>query len=97
MQGRFAGAWQTLPQFRTTLAAGPLQRPGDRSNTERFSELIDSYPALFARTPFMPVLGNHDRQIMYRLLQPPAEPIYDLEATAFRRWLRAEIQRQPFA
>ena len=63
-----------------------LERPGDRSNTEPFAQLIDTYPALFARTPFMPVLGNHDRQLMYRLLQPPAEPIYDLEATAFRRF-----------
>jgi len=63
-----------------------FDKPGDVHFTDPFSRLIDQYPVLFATTPFMPLLGNHDRQLFPRLLKPPAEPIYDLEATAFRSY-----------
>ena len=55
-------------------------------NTEPFSRLIDSAPDLFRSTPFLPVLGNHDRQIRPRGTKPPPEAVYDIEATAFRRF-----------
>ncbi|HSI33207.1 MAG: metallophosphoesterase [Phycisphaerae bacterium] len=56
-----------------------------KSPTLAFSQLIDRDPALFATTPFMPVLGNHDREIRPRGGdKPPAEPVYDVEATAYR-------------
>jgi hypothetical protein len=34
----------------------------------------------------MPVLGNHDKEARPRGAAPPAEPVYDVEATAFRRF-----------
>ena len=48
--------------------------------------MIDQYPDLFRSTPFMPVLGNHDREIRPRGPKPPAEPVYDIEAKAFRNF-----------
>lgn len=96
-----AADWQDQPRLDGLLSDDPhlllscgdliaglmrLDQPGDYNNTAPFSRLIDAYPALFAQTPFMPVLGNHDRQIYYRLLQPPPEPVYDLKATAFLRF-----------
>lgn len=53
-------------------------------NTAPFSALIDTGGELFRSTPFMPALGNHDREIRPRGDKPPAEPVYDVEATAFR-------------
>ena len=49
-----------------------------------FSRLIDAHPALFRTTPMLPALGNHDREIRPRGPRPPPEPVYDIEATAFR-------------
>jgi hypothetical protein len=60
--------------------------PGVTDCTKPYSELIDAYPQLFRGTPFMPVLGNHDREIRPRGDKPPAERVYDVEATAFRRF-----------
>ena len=54
--------------------------------TKPYGELIDAYPALFRSTPLMPTLGNHDREIRPRGGKPPAEPVYDVNATAFRRF-----------
>jgi hypothetical protein len=54
--------------------------------TKPYGELIDRYPELFRSTPFMAVLGNHDREIRPRGPQPPAEPVYDIDATAFRNF-----------
>lgn len=54
--------------------------------TKAFSNLIDSQGDLFRSTPFMPVLGNHDREITPRGPEPPAHPVYDIEATAYRRF-----------
>ncbi len=51
-----------------------------------YSELIAAYPELFRSVPFMPALGNHDREIRPRGNQPPAEPVYDVDATAFRKF-----------
>lgn len=52
--------------------------------TKAFSALIDSQLDLFQSTPFMPVLGNHDREITPRGPKPPAHAVYDVDATAFR-------------
>ena len=59
---------------------------GQRDCIEPYVELIDAYPDLFRSTPFMPVLGNHDREIRPRGSQPPAEAVYDVDAVAFRRF-----------
>jgi hypothetical protein len=60
-----------------------LDDPGARDHAAPFSRLIGQYPDLFARTPFLPALGNHDRQIRYDDGATDA-PLYDVEATAFR-------------
>lgn len=52
--------------------------------TKAFSALIDSQRDLFRSTPFMPVLGNHDREMTPRGSQPPDHPVYDVDAVAFR-------------
>lgn len=59
---------------------------GTKDCIEPYSALIDAYPKLFRSTPFMPVLGNHDREMRPRGSQPPTEPVYDVDATAFRRF-----------
>lgn len=57
-----------------------------REGTKAFSALIDSQPQLFCSTPFMTVLGNHDREIRSRGPKPPPEAVYDVEATAYREF-----------
>jgi hypothetical protein len=52
--------------------------------TKPYEDLVDAYPELFRSVPFLPVPGNHDREIRPRGSKPPAEPVYDIEATAFR-------------
>lgn len=64
---------------------GSLHQKG-REGTKVFSTLIDSQPELFRSTPFMPVLGNHDREIHPRGPKPPPDPVYDVEATAYREF-----------
>lgn len=64
---------------------GSLHQKG-REGTKAFSALIDSQPELFRTTPFMPVLGNHDREIRSRGPKPPPEAVYDVEATAYREF-----------
>lgn len=59
---------------------------GQKDCVKPYAALIDAYPELFRSTPFMPVLGNHDREIRPRGSKPPAEPVYDVDATAFRRF-----------
>jgi hypothetical protein len=56
----------------------------DGGGTQAYSRLIDAYPDLFRTTIFMPVLGNHDKEIRPRGDAPPQEPVYDVNATAFR-------------
>jgi len=53
--------------------------------TKPFSDLIRAYPDLFSSVPFMPALGNHDREIRPRAgKEPPPEAVYDVDATAWR-------------
>ena len=59
---------------------------GNEDCIKPYAELIDQYPDLFRSTPFMPVLGNHDKEIRPRGNKPPEEPVYDIDATAFRRF-----------
>lgn len=56
-----------------------MEEAGGAAYTKPFANLIGAYPALFARVPFLPVPGNHGRQIGY-------PEVYDVEATAFRRF-----------
>jgi hypothetical protein len=60
--------------------------PGAIDCTKPYGELIDAYPVLFRSVPFMPALGNHDREIRPRGDKPPTEPVYDVEAAAFRKF-----------
>jgi hypothetical protein len=57
---------------------------GRKDCTKPYSRLIDVYPELFRTTIFMPVLGNHDKEVHPRGSAPPREPVYDVNATAFR-------------
>lgn len=57
--------------------------PGKRGCITPYANLIGTYPELFRSTPFMPILGNHDRQIYPRGSKPPAHAVYDIDATAF--------------
>ena len=61
-------------------------QPVEPTDTTAFSQLVDRYPELFSTTPWMPLLGNHDREIRPRGPKPPPEPVYDVEATAFRQF-----------
>src|SRR5687768_17549466 len=61
-------------------------QPVPATDTTAFSKLVDRYPQLFAATPWLPLLGNHDREIRPRGPKPPAEPVYDIEAKAFREF-----------
>jgi hypothetical protein len=58
----------------------------DGGGTRAYSRLIDAYPELFRTTIFMPVLGNHDKEARPRGAAPPEEPVYDVNATAFREF-----------
>lgn len=96
-----ASDWQSKPDLSAILRDDPhlLLTGGDQINDlytscgegktdciKPYAALIERYPALFRSVPFMPVLGNHDRQIRPRGNAPPAEAVYDVEATAFRRF-----------
>ena len=60
-----------------TLASLNLQRGMLHTAAELGSKL-------FRRTPLMPILGNHDREITSRGPKPPAHAVYDIEAKAYR-------------
>ncbi|MDF1756015.1 MAG: metallophosphoesterase [Verrucomicrobiales bacterium] len=62
-----------------------LFQPG-KEGTKAYSALIDSSHELFRSTPLMPILGNHDRQLTPRGPEPPAHPVYDIEAAAYREF-----------
>ncbi|MDB6072605.1 MAG: hypothetical protein JWO89_245 [Verrucomicrobiaceae bacterium] len=71
------------------LTAGdnvPSLHEKDREGIKAFSALIAKYPAVFRSIPFMPALGNHDREVTSRGPKPPEKPVYDTEATAFREF-----------
>jgi len=92
--------WQSLPDLSALikddvhllLTAGDNIRnlwqscgPGKPECIKPYLKLIGTYPRLFRSTPFMPILGNHDREAHPRGKQPPQHAVYDVEATAFRR------------
>lgn len=61
-------------------------QPVPRETTTAFSQFVARSPELFRTTPWMPLLGNHDREIRPRGPKPPTEPVYDVEATAYREF-----------
>ena len=73
-------AGDNIPSLHETCGAG------EKDCIRPYAALIDAYPELFRSTPFLPALGNHDKEIRPRGNRPPAEPVYDIEATAFRRF-----------
>ncbi|MEM1294164.1 MAG: metallophosphoesterase [Verrucomicrobiota bacterium] len=96
-----ASDWQGLPDLSAIksddvhllLTAGDqisnthqLCGPGNKECVEPYGRLIDRYPNLFRSVPFMPVLGNHDKEMRPRGRKPPEESVYDIEATAFRQF-----------
>ena len=96
-----AADWQGLPDLSAIrnddvhllLTAGDnisnthqLCGPGNKQCVEPYARLIDRYPELFRSVPFMPVLGNHDKEMRPRGSKPPKQPVYDIDATAFRRF-----------
>ena len=62
-----------------------LHSPG-REGVRAFAALIDAHHTLFQSIPFLPVLGNHDRELTPRGAAPPLHSVYDVEATAFREF-----------
>lgn len=64
----------------------PSLHEKDRIGTKAFSALIDSQRALFQSTPFMPILGNHDREVTPRGPKPPEHAVYDVSAAAYREF-----------
>ena len=93
--------WQAKPDLAALVADDPhlLMTAGDNipnlypacgENRPEcilpYAKLVETYPELFRSTPLMPVLGNHDKQIRPRGPAPPDEPVYDVSATAFRRF-----------
>ncbi len=96
-----AADWQRLPDLSAIkkddvhllLTAGDnissihqLCGPGNMECVKPYARLIDRYPGLFRSVPFMPVLGNHDKQVRPRGSKPPEQAVYDIDATAFRRF-----------
>ncbi len=59
---------------------------GTKDCVKPYARLIDRYPELFGSVPFMPVLGNHDKEMRPRGSRPPDQPVYDINATSFRRF-----------
>ncbi|MBT3376129.1 MAG: hypothetical protein HN742_07240 [Lentisphaerae bacterium] len=57
---------------------------GNATNIGPYQRLIDTYPELIPAVVLMPVLGNHDREILPRGKRYPPEPTYDPQAVAFR-------------
>lgn len=95
----YAADWQQQPDLTALIndkphlliGCGDLVRNivcladlADLSYAEPFGLLVDRYQSLFATVPFMPALGNHDRQIQPRMFEPLNDPTYDVDATAFR-------------
>lgn len=57
-----------------------------KEGTKAFAALIDAHSEIFRSIPFLPILGNHDRELTPRGPKPPEHPVYDVEATAFREF-----------
>ncbi len=60
---------------------------GKRRCIEPYLKLVRAYPELFRSVIFLPALGNHDKQIRPRGRRFPPEPVYDVAAEAFRRFV----------
>lgn len=69
-------------------------QPVAPDTTVAFSTFVSKAPELFHTTPWIPLLGNHDREIRSRGPgpKPPEEPVYDVEATAFRKFFGLPAQ-----
>lgn len=59
---------------------------GSKDCVKPYLELISSHKELFSSIPFMPILGNHDKEIRDRGTRYPEITSYDLDATAFRKF-----------
>ena len=96
-----AADWQRLPDLSAIkkddvhllLTAGDnissvhqLCGAGNKDCVKPYARLIDRYPELFRSVPFMPALGNHDKEVRPRGRKPPEQTVYDIDATAFRRF-----------
>jgi hypothetical protein len=92
------GNWQAKPNLSSIVAENVnlLMTAGDnvpglhdlcgndvKDCTKPYSALIDAYPDMFRSIPFMPVLGNHDKEIRDPSTATTATPAYDVNATAF--------------
>ncbi|MCF6358125.1 MAG: metallophosphoesterase family protein, partial [Draconibacterium sp.] len=59
-------------------------KEGNKNCIESYLKLIDAHPELFNHFPFMPTLGNHDKQLHPRGPKPPENfMVYDTLSTAF--------------
>ena len=72
-------------------------KPAAPDDVSAYRHLIDRAPELFRTTPFMPALGNHDRELRPRGPKPPPESVYDVEATAFRKFFALPGDRWKWA
>ena len=63
------------------------KQAGDKTFVEPFIGMLKSEAAFFASTPFMPILGNHDKQVGPRVNRRPgaSAETYDVEAAAYLR------------
>lgn len=61
------------------------KQPGDKMCVLPFLGMLKSEAGLFASTPFMPALGNHDRQVGPRVNKRPGagSDVYDIDAAAY--------------
>ncbi|MDD2600036.1 MAG: metallophosphoesterase [Kiritimatiellae bacterium] len=61
------------------------KQAGDKTYIQPFLELLKSEADLFAATPFMPIIGNHDKQVGPRVNKRPgaSSETYDIDATAY--------------
>ncbi|WP_218932054.1 metallophosphoesterase [Adhaeretor mobilis] len=98
------GNWQTRPDLQALLDDDPhlviglgdyvwdTYGPCGKKKVcfKPFEGLIDSYPKLFRTTPFLAVMGNHDRQWLPRPTahgDPAPEPVYDIAAQSITHFL----------
>ena len=59
-------------------------KEGNIHCVESYLKLVDAHPELFNHIPFMPALGNHDKQLHPREPKPPEGfMVYDTLSTAF--------------
>jgi hypothetical protein len=92
------GNWQSKPSFAAIIAdkVNLLMTAGDnvpglhglcgndvKDCAKPYTALIGAYPDMFRSIPFMPVLGNHDKEIRSPSTATSANPAYDVDATAF--------------